>query len=47
MKFDTKDFQYVSLLPVTREVTGIETDGLKYPLKKETLYRGQNPGDQQ
>lgn len=44
MKFDTKDFQYVSLLPVTREVTGIETDGLKYPLKKEKLYRGQTRG---
>jgi thiamine pyrophosphokinase len=44
MRFDTKDFQYVSLLPVSRKVTGIETDGLKYPLKKETLYRGRTRG---
>lgn len=44
MVFETKDFQYVSLLPVTRKVTGIETDGLKYPLKKEKLYRGRTRG---
>ncbi|MBH8598127.1 thiamine diphosphokinase [Thermoactinomyces sp. CICC 10522] len=34
------EFPYISLIPVSREVTGIVTDGLKYPLKNETLYRG-------
>jgi thiamine pyrophosphokinase len=30
----------VSLLPVTARVAGVETDGLEYPLRGETLLRG-------
>jgi thiamine pyrophosphokinase len=30
----------LSLLPLTEEVTGIHTEGLEYPLKNGTLYRG-------
>ncbi|MGA9174959.1 MAG: thiamine diphosphokinase [Thermoactinomyces sp.] len=38
------EFPYISLIPVSKEVTGIVTDGLKYPLKNETLYRGWTRG---
>jgi thiamine pyrophosphokinase len=35
---------YVSLLPLEAEVTGISTDGLRYPLKDETLSLGPTRG---
>ena len=35
---------YVSLLPVTRKVTGVSTGQLKYPLKNATLTRGESLG---
>lgn len=37
-------FTYVSLIPITYKVEGIITKGLKYPLKSETLIRGQTRG---
>lgn len=30
--------EYLSLFPLTAEVKGVKTKGLKYPLKNETLY---------
>lgn len=37
-------FTYVSLIPITRTVEGVMTEGLKYPLRSETLIRGQTRG---
>lgn len=37
-------YQYLSLLPVSKEVTGITTKGLRYPLQEETLFRGYTRG---
>ncbi len=34
----------VSLIPLTPEVTGIETRGLKYPLRRESLFMGPGRG---
>jgi len=36
--------QRVSLVPVSRCVQGVTTDGLRYPLKGETLYRAAGRG---
>lgn len=37
-------FTYVSLLPLTPEVTGIDLEGFKYPLHQATLKIGQSLG---
>jgi thiamine pyrophosphokinase len=37
-------YSTVSLIPLTSEVTGITTRGLKYPLKNETLRAGETRG---
>ncbi|MFC7680051.1 thiamine diphosphokinase [Paenibacillus sp. GCM10028914] len=37
-------FTYVSLLPLTPEVTGIELEGFQYPLHNATLKLGQSLG---
>lgn len=34
----------VSLIPLTPEVRGIETDGLEYPLRRESLFMGPGRG---
>jgi thiamine pyrophosphokinase len=34
----------VSLIPLTPEVTGIETCGLEYPLRRESLFMGPGRG---
>ena len=34
----------VSLIPLTPEVTGVETRGLKYPLRRESLFMGPGRG---
>jgi thiamine pyrophosphokinase len=34
----------VSLIPITERVEGIVTDGLRYPLRNETLYLGSPRG---
>ncbi|MBA4602401.1 thiamine diphosphokinase [Thermoactinomyces mirandus] len=44
MTFTSIDFKYVSLLPVSKIVSGIRTDGLKYKLAGESLYRGDTRG---
>ncbi len=36
--------QRLSLIPLHGPVTGVQTDGLKYPLKNETLYPYQSRG---
>ena len=33
-------YTYLSLLAADKVVKGVEIDGVKYPLKKTTLYRG-------
>jgi thiamine pyrophosphokinase len=38
------EFSYVSLIPVSEKVSGIVTQGLKYPLRNETLVRGLTRG---
>ncbi|MNV61115.1 Thiamine pyrophosphokinase [compost metagenome] len=35
-----RGYQYVSLLPITPEVTGITLQGFKYPLEGATLKLG-------
>ncbi|MFC7442393.1 thiamine diphosphokinase [Laceyella putida] len=37
-------FQYLSLIPLSREVLGVKTEGLKYPLYGETLHRMESRG---
>ena len=34
----------ISLIPISKEVTEVETHGLKYPLNKESLYRSSSRG---
>lgn len=36
--------EYLSLIPLTPEVHGVTTEGLKYPLRGETLYLGRTRG---
>lgn len=33
------DYPYVSLIPMTQEVTGVSTQNMKYPLYQATLYQ--------
>lgn len=40
----SKQSKYISLIPLTPEVTGITTEGLKYPLCNETLLFGRTRG---
>ena len=35
---------YVSLFPVTAEVEGLTTEGLKYPMQNDSLYTGSSRG---
>ncbi len=42
--FSAIDFKYVSLIPVSKTVSGIRTDGFKYKLANEVLYRGDTRG---
>lgn len=39
-----RDYKYVSLLPLTHEVTGITLDGFMYPLDQATIRMGQSLG---
>lgn len=41
---ENKGFTYVSLLPLTTEVTGIHLEGFEYPLHNATLRLGQSLG---
>lgn len=41
---EDRGYTYVSLLPLTPEVTGITLEGFKYPLNKATLKLGQTIG---
>ncbi|KKO55507.1 thiamine diphosphokinase [Paenibacillus sp. DMB20] len=41
---EDRGFTYVSLLPLTPEVTGIELEGFQYPLHNATLKIGQSLG---
>ena len=41
---EERGFTYVSLLPLTPEVTGIELEGFQYPLHNATLKIGQSLG---
>lgn len=41
---ENKGFTYVSLLPLTTEVTGIYLEGFQYPLQDATLRLGQSLG---
>ncbi|ANA82215.1 thiamine diphosphokinase [Paenibacillus glucanolyticus] len=41
---ENKGFTYVSLLPLTTEVTGIHLEGFEYPLHDATLRLGQSLG---
>lgn len=38
------DFKYISLIPVSKIVSGVKTDGLKYKLADESLVRGETRG---
>ncbi len=33
-------YQFVSIIPLDREITGVTLEGVKYPLKEATLHRG-------
>jgi len=39
-----EDYNCISLIPISTEVKGITTTGLKYPLRNETLYIGTTVG---
>ena len=39
-----EDYDYISLVPLGPEVSGITTTGLKYPLNKDTLHIGTTVG---
>ncbi|MEK4274765.1 MULTISPECIES: thiamine diphosphokinase [unclassified Paenibacillus] len=39
-----RDYKYVSLLPLTHEVTGITLEGFMYPLDQATIRMGQSLG---
>ncbi|MNN73640.1 Thiamine pyrophosphokinase [compost metagenome] len=41
---ENRGFKYVSLLPLTPEVTGINLEGFMYPLEDATLKIGQSLG---
>ncbi|CAM3563169.1 MULTISPECIES: thiamine diphosphokinase [Paenibacillus] len=41
---EDRGFKYVSLLPLTTEVTGIELEGFEYPLHNASLRMGQSLG---
>lgn len=41
---ENRGFPYISLLPVTAEVTGITLTGFQYPLEQATLRMGQSRG---
>ncbi|GKX31697.1 thiamine pyrophosphokinase [Vallitalea longa] len=38
--FERSDYKYISLIPLTNEVSGITTAGLKYPLFGYTMKKG-------
>ena len=38
------EFKYVSIIPLDEMIFGVSTEGLKYPLKDETLYRKMGRG---
>jgi thiamine pyrophosphokinase len=38
------EFKYVSIIPLDEMILGVSTEGLKYPLKDETLYRKMGRG---
>jgi thiamine pyrophosphokinase len=40
----TKPGDLISLIPWQGDVTGVRTEGLKYPLQGETLFSGQARG---
>lgn len=41
---ERKRYHYVSLLPLSEQVTGITLSGFRYPLQRATLTRGQSLG---
>ncbi len=41
---EDRGFKYVSLLPLTTEVTGIVLEGFEYPLHNASLRMGQSLG---
>lgn len=38
------EFKYISIVPLDEMISGVSTDGLKYPLSDETLYRKMGRG---
>lgn len=44
VKIPKEAYRFLSILPVSKKVEEIQTDGLLYPLNKETLFRGQTRG---
>ena len=44
LELEGRPGSYVSLIPLTGAVTGIETEGLRYPLGGSTLRRGESRG---
>jgi thiamine pyrophosphokinase len=44
VEVEKEQYTYLSLIPVSKQVEEIVTRGLLYPLRKETLYRGESRG---
>lgn len=44
VEVEKEHYTYLSLIPVSKQVEEIVTHGLLYPLRKETLYRGESRG---
>ncbi|MBC7961079.1 MAG: thiamine diphosphokinase [Vallitaleaceae bacterium] len=43
-QFEKQNFKYISLIPLSKKVLGVTTQGLKYPLKDATLLRKESFG---
>jgi len=44
LTFDKSKYKYVSIIPLSNEITGVTTYGLKYPLNQATLKRTDSIG---
>lgn len=42
--YSNKNYKYISLIPVSKKVVGVTTDGLKYKLSNATIHRNDSFG---
>jgi thiamine pyrophosphokinase len=44
VRIERDHYHYLSLIPLTRRVTGVRTRGLRFPLSGETLHQERGRG---